>query len=68
MNDFFKRRYKICDFSIETQLYNKYIDEYFYYRFFGFFHEFISLYDIDLCIKETIKVEVFNDLLHGVPV
>ena len=68
MNDLFKRRYKICDFSIETQLFNKYIDEYFYYRFFGFFHEFISLYDIDLCIKETIKLDVFNDLLHIVPV
>ena len=67
MNNFSEKTYTICDFSIKAQLYNKCVEEYFHYRFFGFFNELVAQNNIDLYIRETFTTEEFNEILKAPP-
>lgn len=48
--------YKIGDFGVKTQVYNKYIDNYIYYRLYGFFVKSIEQYRINLKILQKDKI------------
>lgn len=56
MNLNLNKHYNVCGFSIITNIFNRYIDEYFCYRFSGFSSN-TNANNINLCIKEAMDVQ-----------